>query len=216
MTPEPNPTTAVNPSQDSIDALAARPDDDAIIMVNLLAYAPDGGREAYARYGAVAGGRVKARGGGPVFSAPVVGGDDRWETALLVRYPRRAAYLDMQTDPAYLGVIPERTRGLSARLLYAFHPRGGDPEDRFRIERSGDGEVFVIELIRFVDRADHHDWSPSGAVVLRLQSDVAMVADDRWDELVVTRFESAEAADEIDRGADPMIDGLIRLVTGTA
>ncbi|MGI9595443.1 MAG: hypothetical protein ACR2QK_04745 [Acidimicrobiales bacterium] len=213
MTLVPNPTIAVNPSQDSVDALSARPDDDAIIMVNLLRYAPEGGREAYARYGAVAGGVVRARGGGPVYSAPVVVGDSPWETVLLVRYPRRAAYLDMQTDPAYLGVIPERTRGLSARLLYSFHPAAGDPEDTFRIERSGGDEVFVVELVRLAAGARSGDWSPGGQVILRLQADSPMVTDDRWDELVVTRYPSIEAAGVGGHQAAGIVEDRIRMVT---
>lgn len=188
MIPEPNQTVDVNPSQVSVEALAARPDDDAIIMVNLLRYNPDGGRESYLRYGAVASGTVRARGGSVAYTAPVIGDSD-WETVTLVRYPRRAAYLDMQNDPAYIGAIADRTAGLAARLLYPFHAVGGDPDDKFRIERSGGDEVFVVSLVRF-GSGDHAGWSPAGETVLRLQADMPMVSDRRWDELVVTRFAS--------------------------
>ncbi|MGI9612536.1 MAG: hypothetical protein ACR2QO_06490 [Acidimicrobiales bacterium] len=200
-----NPTAAVNPNEASIQALAARPDNDAIIMVNLLKFRPDGGRDAYARYGAVASGTVRERGGSIAYSAPVICGD-AWDQVTLVRYPRRAAYLDMQSDPAYIGAIPDRTKGLSARLLYPFHDPEGDPDDSFRIERSGGDEVFVVRLGQ---RADGDPSSRGGAVpgsgavsgsggsqvVLLLHGDVAMVSDDRWDELTITRFPSVESVE---------------------
>ena len=74
-----------------------------------------------------------------------------WDQVTLVRYPRRAAYLDMQSDPAYVGAITDRTSGLSARLLYPFHDPAGDPDDPFRIERSGGDEVFVVRLHQRAD-----------------------------------------------------------------
>ncbi len=209
MDQQTNPTAEVNPSAASIEAFGRRPDDDAFIMVNLLKFNPDGGREAYARYGAVATGTVKARGGSIAYSAPVIG-DENWDQATLVRYPRRAAYLDMQSDPAYLGAIPDRTSGLSARLLYPFHDPAGDPDDPFRIERSGGDEIFVVRL----GQRSQGDNGGAGAgasdeVVLRLYGDMPMVSDDRWDELTVIRYRSLDAVDMPDtsgEGSSPAID----------
>ncbi len=198
------PTNAVNPGPANIEALAARPDDDAIIMVNLLRYHPVGGREAYGRYGAVASGTVRARGGSIAYSAPVITPGAAWDTVTLVRYPRRAAYLDMQNDPAYMGAIPDRTAGLSARLLCPFHRSRPGQDDRYRIERSGGDEVFVVSLVRMADGADStwSDWLPAGEVVLDLEADVPLVSDGIWDRLVVARFPSASdlATDPADHG----------------
>ena len=120
MTLLPNPTSAVNPSLDSIDALAAWPDDDAIAMVNLLKYSVGTGREAYGRYAEVATATIMARGGSLIYLVSVVSPAGPWDTLAIVRYPRRAAFIDMQSDPTYQGAIPDRTAGLSARLLYPF------------------------------------------------------------------------------------------------
>jgi hypothetical protein len=223
---EPNPTGAVNPSPASIAALAARPDDDAILMVNLLRYAPDGGREAYGRYGKVAYGTVTARGGRIAYTAAVLGDDPAWDTVTLVRYPRRAAYLDMQRDPAYVSAIADRTRGLAARLLYPFHPAGGDPDDPFRIERpAGDGVIVVCLVRAGADRdptgtpAGRGGMDPNdiGEVLIRLQGDVPMVSDDRWDELVILRYPSLDALPAGGPGprpgADPGVAAAITLVT---
>lgn len=215
--PVPNPTSAVNPSDASVEAFHLRPDDDAIIMVNLLKFAPDDGRAAYARYGAVAGQTVKARGGGAAYSGVVLGPDPAWDTVILVRYPRRAAYLDMQSDPAYVGAIPDRTAGLAARLLHPFHPRDGNPDDPFEIEAPDGDEVIVVSLVRLAEPLD--EWSPPADVALRLVADLAMVSDDVWHELLVTRHRSADAVAASPIGeltADPAIAAAISLVTRPA
>lgn len=186
--PSPNPTVEVNPSSESVAALWGRPDEGPIIMVNLLRFVPGGGREAYARYGAVASGTVRARGGSVAYTAPVIEGDSDWDTVTLVRYPRRAAYLDMQTDPAYVGAIPDRTAGLSARLLYPFYDPDGGPEAPLHIERPTGEGVVVVSLHSVAMQP------MNGEVVLRLVADMPMVSDQLWSELVVARFDSMDAA----------------------
>lgn len=156
------PTSAVNPSEASVAALAERPDDDAIIMVNLLAFDPDDGREFYARYGAVAQGTVRDRGGSVAYSGPVI---------------------------------------------------GGDPEDSFDIQRSGGDEVFVVSLMRFDDDEARTGWRPPGEVILRLQADVPMVSDCLWDELVVSRHSSLEAADGFGDELPPGFAAAMQMVT---
>ena len=160
-------------------------------MLNLLSFADIGGRDAYDRYSKVAYGTVSARGGSLAYGGDIVG-SIQWDRALLVRYPRRAAYLDMQSDPAYLGAIPDRTRGLKARLLYCFCPLHGAPDD-FTIDVGGtDGEIYVVSLAT----ADHDIAREAavGDVLLRLRADMGLVADQVWNELVVTRHESVDGA----------------------
>ncbi len=207
----------VNPSPATIEEFTGRPDPNAIIMVNLLRYAADGGREAYLRYAAVASGTVQARGGSFPFTAPVLGGGD-WDMVALVRYPRRAAYLDMQQDPAYVGAIPDRTAGLAARLLHPFHDPTGDPDDRFDIEVHHPHERFLVSLIRrSTDPATVGEpVSPlPGDVVLRLQADMPLVSDDTWHELVVVRLDPAVGDDVVAPWrAVAGIEASLDLVTG--
>ena len=203
-----NPTSAVNPSAESIAALRARPDDDPIIMVNLLKYAEPGGRERYARYGAVAGREIAARGGRVIYSGNSVAGDD-WDGVALVYYPRRAAWLDMQDNAAYQAAIADRTAGLSARLLYAF-TRGAGPvpvtppplED---VQRESEDEVFVVNLLRYhgnEGRASFFRYGEvasrliqnlGGKVEMSLVADQAMVSDDEWEHFVLVRYPSLDA-----------------------
>ena len=203
-----NPTSAVNPSAESIAALRARHDDDPIIMVNLLKYAEPDGRGRYARYGAVAGREIAARGGRVLYSGNSVAGD-HWDGVALVYYPRRAAWLDMQDSAAYQAAIPDRTAGLSARLLYAF-TRGAGPvpvtppplED---VQRESEDEVFVVNLLRYngdEGRASFFRYgevasrliqSLGGKVEMSLVADQAMVSDDEWEHFVLVRYPSLDA-----------------------
>lgn len=203
-----NPTSAVNPSAESIAALRARPDDDPIVMVNLLKFAEPGGRERYASYGAVAGREIAARGGRALYSGTSLAGND-WDGVALVYYPRRAAWLDMQDSAAYQAAIADRTAGLSARLLYAF-TRGDGPvpvrppplED---VERESDDEVFVVNLLRYrgdAGRASFFRYGEAagrlirdlgGKVEMSLAADQAMVSDDEWEHFVLVRYPSLDA-----------------------
>ena len=191
--PEPRSTGEVNPSPASVAALAERPDDNAIIMLNLLRYASGEGREAYARYAAAAGKVVRAQGGGPAYIGSVVGPDDTWDTALLVRYPRRAAYLAMQTDPVYVGAIPDRTAGLAARLLYPFHNPAGRADDPFLVPDISSDEALVVCVSNGSPEFDAGAADES-ELVLSLVGDMPMVSDNEWKTLAVLRFASVEAA----------------------
>lgn len=102
-------------------------------MVNLLRFRdraryPHGGsdcsgREAYARYAAVAAKKVAEVGGSPVFlgaaKACVIAPDDEvWHEVLLIRYPSAAAFAAMLAMPDYLAATVHRTAALEdARLI---------------------------------------------------------------------------------------------------
>jgi uncharacterized protein (DUF1330 family) len=85
-------------------ALAAPPADEPVVMVNLLKFRPDGGRESYARYGQEVaphlqrvGGIVRYAGGAPT---QVIGDDEKpwWDAILVVEYPSPSAFIDMVTN----------------------------------------------------------------------------------------------------------------------
>ena len=206
-----NPTSAVNPSDESIAALRARPDDGPIVMVNLLRYAEPGGRARYARYGAVAGREIAARGGRVLYSGASLAGHG-WDSVALAYYPRRAAWLDMQDSPAYRAAIADRTAGLSARLLYAF-TRGDGPvavaQPLENVQRRSDDEAFVVHLLRYhgddgrVSLLRHGEVAArlvqdlGGKVELSLAADQAMVSDDEWDHFVLVRYPSFDALREM-------------------
>ncbi|WP_029620240.1 DUF1330 domain-containing protein [Pseudorhizobium marinum] len=81
-------------------------DDSAIVMLNLLRFDPDGGRERHLEYLEMAepildrfGAKILFRGDGlPVLT---VGDTKGWDTVLLVQYPNRTAFKAMVDDPEY-------------------------------------------------------------------------------------------------------------------
>ena len=201
--PKPNPTAEVNPSKESLAALADRSDDDSIVMVNLLKFCSPDGEEAYRRYGRVSGQEVAARGGGILYAGDSIGSSD-WDRVALVYYPRRAAFLDMQKSPAYQGAIPDRTEGLEARLLFAFNSPNGSlgPEPA---PEADEHSVYVVNLLQSRGREGRESYQRCGTVasnlitdlggeiVLYLKGNQAMVSDHAWEQFVLVRYPSLEA-----------------------
>ncbi|MGO8064139.1 DUF1330 domain-containing protein [Rhizobium leguminosarum] len=84
----------------------AEDDDSAVVMLNLLRFDPDGGRERHLEYLRMAepilarfGAKILFRGDGlPVLTDGEV---QAWDVVLLVQYPARAAFKEMVDDPDY-------------------------------------------------------------------------------------------------------------------
>jgi len=183
MTLTPQETSAVNPSKASVAALAAVSDDSPIGMLNLLRYSEGDGAAAYRRYTDVAAVCVGRVGGSAIFMGPVVTSDEPWDTAIFVYYPRRAAFVEMQNDPAYIGAIPDRTDGLAARLLYPF----ALPEMSgvAAAELCATGKQLSVQLRRWADSTA--GVQSDGATIFQLPAGgPGLVSDGRWDELLVS------------------------------
>jgi uncharacterized protein (DUF1330 family) len=101
--------------------------DKPVVMLNLLRYHPDGGRELYQQY-AMATAPHLARVGGQLLYAGdcdlklVAPDGHRWDTVAVVRYPTRQAFLDMIADPEYIEISKIRSQALSAAVLEATVP----------------------------------------------------------------------------------------------
>ena len=99
-----------------------------VVMLNLLRFRPDGGREAYEQYiehftrtARPFGAEVLYLGDG---STPLVADQGQeWDAVLLVRYPDRQAFSDMVRDPAYQQGSHLRTTALVEAVLQATLPR---------------------------------------------------------------------------------------------
>jgi uncharacterized protein (DUF1330 family) len=130
----------IDPSQAQIEGFTATAGEQAepVFMLNLLRFkeradgvdADDGisGMEAYGRYAAATGDHL-ARVGGEVVWAGVcddalIGPSEReWDVAAVVRYPSRAAFLEMVGDPGYQASVAHRSAGLAdSRLIPCAHP----------------------------------------------------------------------------------------------
>lgn len=125
----------VEPSREQVKALSEGDMDAPLVMLNLLRFReraayPEGfdaepcsGEEAYGRYGEGALTAIARVGGRVIWSAEarevVIGPEsEAWDQALLVRYPSRAKFIEMQMDPDYQAILPHRTAALEdSRLI---------------------------------------------------------------------------------------------------
>lgn len=117
--------SALEPTAEQMAALAARPADQPVVMINLLTFTPDGGFESYARYGEEvvphlerAGAVVRYAGGAP---SQVIGDGEKpwWDAIVVVEYPSPAAFIEMVTNEDYLKIHHFRADGLDRGDLIA-------------------------------------------------------------------------------------------------
>jgi uncharacterized protein (DUF1330 family) len=118
-------TSSLEPTPEQFAALAARPADAPVVMVNLLRFRPDGGRQSYLRYGQEVaphlqrvGATVRYAGTAPTV---VIGEGERpeWDAILIVEYPSPATFIDMVTSEEYAKVHENRAAALAGGDLIA-------------------------------------------------------------------------------------------------
>ena len=117
-------------NQEGFAAFAARTEESSpVVMLNLLRFKPDGGRERYAEYGAAvapllerAGARVVSAGD----PATVLLGERSWDLVLLVEYPTRGAFLEMIGSEDYQAIAHLRTEALTEGELHPLDPASLD------------------------------------------------------------------------------------------
>jgi uncharacterized protein (DUF1330 family) len=93
-------------SPDVFANFLAEEDDAPVVMLNLLRFVPDGGRERHLEYLRMAG-PILARFGAKILfrgdglEILTIGEAQGWDAVLLVQYPRRTAFKEMVEDPEY-------------------------------------------------------------------------------------------------------------------
>jgi uncharacterized protein (DUF1330 family) len=116
--------SGLEPTDDQIAALAARPADEPVVMVNLLQFR-EGGQESYLRYVKEAGPHLQRVGGtvryGGSAPAQMIGDGEKpwWDAILIVEYPSPAAFMDMVTNEEYLKIHEFRANALERGDLIA-------------------------------------------------------------------------------------------------
>jgi len=141
---------SIRPNADQFNELAAAPDDQPVVMLNLLKFKPRAdapqdeasekdaasekdeaaevsGAESYRSYGEVAVQMIEERGGSVIWAGradQILIGDasQDWDQVLLVQYPSRAAFLDMVSKPEYLEAHEHRESGLERTIVVACTP----------------------------------------------------------------------------------------------
>ncbi|MBS0338342.1 MAG: DUF1330 domain-containing protein [Proteobacteria bacterium] len=110
------------PKEVNAELLAALPDSGPVVMVNMLRLRD---RAAYKRYSELTMPLIKARGGTVIWAGDgeaVAYGDaagDRWDYVVLVRYPSRAAFLDMVASPEYAAANAHREQAVEKHAILA-------------------------------------------------------------------------------------------------
>ena len=129
---------SIFPTEGQLRELQGLPDDEPVVMLNLLRFkerasAPDEGLtglEAYERYGREAGPYLAKVGGrmlnGAVARQVVIGPEDEWDMVLLVEYPSARRFLEMASDPGYLQAHAHRDAALADSRLIATRLIGPD------------------------------------------------------------------------------------------
>ncbi|TAL15785.1 MAG: DUF1330 domain-containing protein [Frankiales bacterium] len=115
---------AVDPRGADLKRYLAEDPGGPVVMLNLLRFTADGGRERYLEYvehfratAAPHGAEVLYVGDG---STPLVAEEGQaWDAVLLVRYPSRQAFSDMVRDPVYSAGTHLRTEALQEAVLQA-------------------------------------------------------------------------------------------------
>lgn len=118
-------------NQAGFTAFSERMKDEApVVMLNLLAFKPDGGRERYEEYGAAVIPLLEGIGGRIVFAgepAPPLLGEDPWDMVVLVEYPTRSAFQEMIGSLEYQAIGHLRTEALVRGELHPMDPGGELP-----------------------------------------------------------------------------------------
>ncbi len=113
-------------NQEGFLAFAARAGDGTpVVMLNLLRFLPDGGRERYEEYGVAVAPLLEQAGAKVRFlgqSALPLLGEGPWDMVLLVEYPTRQAFLDMIGSPEYRAIGHLRTEALAEGQLHPLDP----------------------------------------------------------------------------------------------
>ena len=115
---------AVDPRGADLKRYLAEDPGGPVVMLNLLRFKADGGRERYLEYvehfratATPHGAEVLYVGDGS--TALVAEEGQAWDAVLLVRYPSRQAFSDMVRDPAYSAGTHLRTEALQEAVLQA-------------------------------------------------------------------------------------------------
>lgn len=110
---------------EAFKSFAERAGEGPLVMLNLLAFKPDGGEQRYGEYAAATAPFLE-KVGGRLLSAYRPGdtliGDDEWDMVAIVEYPTRGAFLEMIGSEEYQAITHMRTESLRAAALIPMDP----------------------------------------------------------------------------------------------
>jgi uncharacterized protein (DUF1330 family) len=117
--------SGIQSNDNQFKALTDNPNEEPFVMLNLLKFKEDGGREAYFRYIKESGPYVAAVDARVVYLGKpkeLLQGTEDWDLLMLVQYPSRKAFLKMINNPEYLKVHAFREQAVERAVLYVTDP----------------------------------------------------------------------------------------------
>jgi len=112
----------INPTKEQFKELMDQGYKGPIMMINLLKFKKEGGREAYARYHEGLqesfdriGGKITKMGN----LLMTVIGFEEWDQFFVAEYPSIDAFIEMQRDKGYQAAVPHRDEALEDSRLIA-------------------------------------------------------------------------------------------------
>jgi haloalkane dehalogenase len=113
---------AMLPTPVQMQDFLALPDDQPVVMVNLLKFKPHGGEAEYAKYAAGVQPILEKLGAKILFAGRAhfcLIGEAKWDMVALVQYPRKRTLLQMSLLPEYREIHRHREAGLEGQINYA-------------------------------------------------------------------------------------------------
>ncbi|HTO95466.1 MAG TPA: DUF1330 domain-containing protein [Myxococcales bacterium] len=112
---------AIDPQPGELERFLARDTGRPFVLVQLLRFA-SGGLEKYLQYSFAAQPILRSLGAQVTYAGACVQPllaepGQAWDAVVLVRYPSRAAYVEMQADPAYRAVVHLRSEALREAMM---------------------------------------------------------------------------------------------------
>jgi uncharacterized protein (DUF1330 family) len=211
----------VNPTAESLAALQAQPDKQAIIMINYLRFRHRRDSYFYSLYGKEAAGEVLKTDSFVYYYGKVIhsfdsdfGFDNSWDGIVMPVYHRRSAYLQLQRSPIYQRAIPYRSAGTSARMLYVLRDRTNKQLPSTEISQldcmkkafaPDSKQVVVADLYQLEDStclAELDNWMDSNlplldsvgaSLVLSLEAEIPVLSEQLWDRFNLIQFPCVSA-----------------------
>jgi uncharacterized protein (DUF1330 family) len=125
-----SPDARIEPTTTQLQLLtaAAQERGSAVVMVNLLKFNDQGGRDSYQTYASEVRPHLERVGARVLYAGDyaevVIGSDNRpeWDAIVIVQYPSRAKFLEMIHHPEYQRVATHRGDALETSGLLATDP----------------------------------------------------------------------------------------------
>ena len=117
--------SGIQSNEDQFKRLDQNKNEEPFVMLNLLKFKKEGGKEAYFRYIKESGPFVEGVGAKVLYfgkANELLNGTEDWDIVMLVQYPSRKAFLQMANNPDYLKIHEYRAEALERAVLYATDP----------------------------------------------------------------------------------------------